>query len=118
MKKLNLTWLKAAAVRAVKTMAQTALGMVTVGAAISDINWKQVASVAVVAGVFSLLTSLAGLPETDTQSNNALLPSAPAVPTVETPTGSAAPVSQTDPVNPPATDIPVNPDPQNGTSQK
>ena len=58
-----LKWLKAAAVRALKTVAQTALGMITVGAAMSDINWLQVGSVAAVAGLASVLTSVAGLPE-------------------------------------------------------
>lgn len=58
-----LKWVKAAAVRALRTMAQTALGLLTVGAAMADINWLQVGSVAVVAGVYSLLTSIAGLPE-------------------------------------------------------
>lgn len=56
--------LEAALIRAIKTMAQTALGMISVGAAISDINWLNVLSVALVAGVYSVLTSLAtGLPE-------------------------------------------------------
>ena len=58
-----LIWLKAAGIRAVKTMAQTAVGMVTVGMAISEINWIHILSVAVVAGILSLLTSIAGLPE-------------------------------------------------------
>lgn len=59
-------WLKAAAVRAVKTMAQTAVGMLTgelVG--IVDVNWLAVLSVASMAGVVSMLTSVAGLPEVD-----------------------------------------------------
>lgn len=56
-------WFKAAAIRAIKTMAQTALGLITVGAAVSDIDWIQVASVSAVAGIYSLLTSVAGLPE-------------------------------------------------------
>lgn len=56
-------WAKAAGIRAIKTVAQTAVGMITVGAAINEINWGYVASVAVVAGVASLLTSVAGLPE-------------------------------------------------------
>lgn len=56
-------WLKAAGTRAVKTMAQTALASITVGAAMSDIKWATVASVALVAGIASVLTSLAGLPE-------------------------------------------------------
>jgi len=56
---------KAAAIRSVKTMAQTALSMITVGAAIQEVDWIAVCSVAVVAGVYSLLTSVAGLPEVD-----------------------------------------------------
>lgn len=60
-----ITWAKAAGVRAMKTVAQTAVGMITVGAAISEINWGYVASVSLVAGACSLLTSVAGLPELD-----------------------------------------------------
>ena len=56
-------WFKAAAVRAIKTIAQTAVSMITVGSALSEINWPYVASVAIVAGVYSMLTSIAGLPE-------------------------------------------------------
>ena len=56
-------WIKAAGIRAIKTIAQTALGMLTIGAAISQVDWQNVASVALVAGIYSLLTSLAGLPE-------------------------------------------------------
>jgi len=56
-------WIKAAGIRAIKTVAQTAVGMITVGAAVSEINWGYVASVSAVAGVCSLLTSLAGIPE-------------------------------------------------------
>ncbi len=64
MKTINIDWFFAAMIRSVKTMAQTALGMFTVGAALNDIQWMQVLSVAVVAGIYSLLTSLAtGLPE-------------------------------------------------------
>lgn len=58
-------WLKAAGIRAIKTVAQTAVGMITVGAAVSEINWIYVASVSAVAGVASLLTSLAGIPEVE-----------------------------------------------------
>ena len=67
MKKINLSWLYAALIRAIKTMAQTALGMFTVGAALSEVDWLYVLSVTVVSGIYSLLTSLAtGLPETGT----------------------------------------------------
>ena len=58
-------WLKAAGVRAIKTAAQTALSLFTVGAVISDVDWVTVGSAALVAGVYSLLTSVAGLPELD-----------------------------------------------------
>ena len=60
-----IKWIKAAGVRAIKTVAQTAVGMITVGAAVSEINWMYVASVSAVAGVASLLTSLAGIPEVE-----------------------------------------------------
>ena len=58
-----LVWLRAAGVRALRTVAQSAAGMITVGAAVSEVDWLQVASVALVSGVMSLLTSVAGLPE-------------------------------------------------------
>jgi len=64
--KLNIDWLIAALVRAIKTVAQTALGMVSVGLAMSQINWQYVISVSVVAGIYSILTSTAGLPEVGT----------------------------------------------------
>lgn len=57
------TWAKAAAVRAVKTVAQTAVATIGTSAVISDINWAVVTSAAVLAGGLSLLTSVAGLPE-------------------------------------------------------
>ena len=56
-------WFKAAAVRAVKTMAQTAVSLVSVGAVMSDINWPMVVSASAVAGIVSVLTSVAGIPE-------------------------------------------------------
>ena len=56
-------WLYAAGIRAIKTVCQVALSYITIGAAISEIDWKNLASVAIVAGVYSLITSLAGLPE-------------------------------------------------------
>lgn len=64
----NRNWLKwgeAAAVRSIKTFAQTMLGGISVGLAISEINWGHIVSVAAVAAAASLLTSLAGLPEVD-----------------------------------------------------
>lgn len=64
MTKENFTqWLKAAGVRAIKTIAQTAIASIGVSATIGEINWVTVASTAAVSGILSLLTSVAGLPE-------------------------------------------------------
>ncbi|MCD8189564.1 MAG: holin [Clostridiales bacterium] len=60
---INKAWLKAAAVRAVKTMAQTAVAMLPAAAAITQVDWVTVIGTAALAAVASLLTSLAGLPE-------------------------------------------------------
>ena len=59
-------WLKAAAVRAVKTVAQTAVATIGTAAVLSSVDWTMVASASVLAGVLSLLTSVAGLPEVKT----------------------------------------------------
>ena len=56
-------WLKYAAIRAVKTMAQTAVAMIGVGSVMADIDWVRIASASAVAGILSVLTSVAGLPE-------------------------------------------------------
>lgn len=56
-------WIRAAGVRALKTVAQTAVGVIGASALISEVNWITVASAAALAGVLSLLTSVAGLPE-------------------------------------------------------
>lgn len=56
-------WVKAASVRAVKTIAQTAVALISVGTVMSDIDWIQVASASLLAGILSVLTSIAGLPE-------------------------------------------------------
>lgn len=64
-------WAYRAGIRAIKTVCQVALSYITIGAAISEIDWKNLASVAIVAGVYSLITSLAGLPELDGQEEEA-----------------------------------------------
>ena len=58
-------WIKKAGIRAMKTFAQTAASLITVGSFISDIEWGLVFSAAAVAAIYSLLTSVAGLPEID-----------------------------------------------------
>jgi hypothetical protein len=62
---MNKKWWKAAGMRAVKTICQTALSMLTIGQAVLDVDWLNVLSVSAVAGCISLLTSIAGLPEVD-----------------------------------------------------
>ena len=56
-------WLHASLVRAIKTIAQTAVGIIGASAIISEVNWKVVLSASLLAGITSLLTSIAGLPE-------------------------------------------------------
>lgn len=63
MKRCWKTWLKAAAVRAVKTIAQTAVATIGTSSALGQVDWVMVGSASLLAGVLSLLTSLAGLPE-------------------------------------------------------
>ena len=58
-------WVKCAGIRAIKTVAQTAVGSIGASAMFSEVNWKIVISGALLAGVVSLLTSIAGLPEVD-----------------------------------------------------
>lgn len=57
------TWLRAAAVRAIKTVAQTAVATIGVSAVMSEVDWIMVGSASLLAGILSILTSVAGLPE-------------------------------------------------------
>lgn len=58
-------WVKAAFIRAVKTMAQTAVAMIPVAVTITEVDWLNVVGTAALAGVLSILTSVAGLPEVE-----------------------------------------------------
>lgn len=60
-------WLKAAGVRAVKTMAQTAVAVIGTSAVIAAVDWKMVVSSAIVAGAVSILTSISGIPEVESE---------------------------------------------------
>lgn len=60
-------WLKKAAIRAVKTVAQTAVATIGTSAAMGDVNWMMVGSAALLSGILSLLTSVAGIPEVEAE---------------------------------------------------
>jgi len=62
--KLKL-WLKCAGIRAIKTIAQTAIATIGTSVAMGDVNWAMVGSASLLAGILSMLTSVAGLPEVD-----------------------------------------------------
>ena len=60
---MNAKWWKAAGIRAIKTVAQTAVATIGTSAILSEVNWLVVASASALAGILSLLTTVAGLPE-------------------------------------------------------
>lgn len=63
MKNSTKIWLKAAGIRAIKTVCQTAIATIGTAAVVGDVDWLMVGSAAILAGLLSLLTSVAGLPE-------------------------------------------------------
>lgn len=63
MKKNFVKWIKAAGIRAIKTVAQTAVAMIPVGISIAEVGWGAVIGTSLLAGLVSILTSVAGLPE-------------------------------------------------------
>ena len=71
MKKTSMKeWAKAAGIRAIKTMAQTALSLITVGNMLTEMNWVAIISISLTAGIASVLTSITGLPEVENKTNN------------------------------------------------
>lgn len=61
----TVKWIKAAGVRAIKTMAQTAVALIGTSAFVNSVDWKMVISGAIVSGIVSILTSIAGIPEVE-----------------------------------------------------
>lgn len=64
---VNKAWLKAAGIRAIKTATQTAVATIGTAAVINQVNWLMVVSASALAGVLSILTSVAGIPEVETK---------------------------------------------------
>ena len=62
---INKRWIRAAAVRAIKTVTQTAIATIGTSVVMNDVNWVMVGSASLLAGILSVLTSIAGLPEVD-----------------------------------------------------
>lgn len=67
---VNKAWLKAAGIRAIKTVAQTAVATIGTAAVINQVNWLMVVSASALAGVLSMLTSVAGIPEVETKEGD------------------------------------------------
>ena len=63
-------WLRCAGIRAIKTMAQTAVAMIGTAVVMSSVDWKMVLSASVLAGILSMLTSVAGLPEVEHETED------------------------------------------------
>jgi cell division inhibitor SulA len=66
---ISKEWLKAAGVRAIKTLAQTAIATIGTATALGSVDWVMVGSASVLAGILSILTSVAGLPEVSDETN-------------------------------------------------
>ena len=66
---MNKAWLKAAGIRALKTVAQTAIATIGTSAVIASVDWRIVISASILAGIVSVLTSIAGLPEVKQEGN-------------------------------------------------
>ena len=69
---MNKEWLKAAGIRALKTVAETAIAVIGTGALMSDVDWLKVASASALSGILSLLWSIKGIPEVDLQNEEYL----------------------------------------------
>lgn len=67
---MNKTWFKAALIRAIKTICQTAVATIGTSAYLAQVDWKVVISASVLAGLLSLLTSIGGLPEVETKGDS------------------------------------------------
>ena len=67
--KMNRQWIQAAVVRAAKTVAQTAIATIGTNALLTDVNWMVIISTSALAGILSILTSVAGLPEVKKEEN-------------------------------------------------